>query len=417
MVRIIAIPLLFFLFLSSAACALVPGKWRPTRNGLAEGSPPPTHANVSVDAKEREDGMFFGLALSGGGSRAANFAGAVMLELQKRGLLDRVDYLSSVSGGSLPAAYYALEGYKGIVFSEEEVKARMARDFQNRWIGRWFLPHNFIRYWFTDFTRSDIMVQVFDAGLYHGATYADLNPKRPKLLINATDHGTADRFTFTDESFSEIGSALPPYKIAGAVNVSSAFPGAFQSVTLQNFKPPDPHKSTYLHLYDGGPVDNLGITSLLSVLRSALGPATMADLFPKGCVILSVDAATRHIDHDSHTRDPRKFVDYFVDRNALDASDVMLLSNRREVLANVGMEGPPYIDIDRFGEFFIYQPENRCRFWHIALRHFKTGDPLGDRVNDIDTKFNIEPEEQQALFEAARRLVEEGMAAGAAGWF
>ena len=417
-------PLILFLILFSASCAVLPGSWRPNRNKPAGADPPPsTHANYLIEEKEKEDGMFIGLALSGGGSRAANFSSGVMLEMRQRGLLDRVDFISAVSGGSLPAAYYALEGYKGIQFSEAEAPERMGRDFQNKWIGRWFLPQNIFRYWFTDFTRSDIMVQVFDNNLYHGATYHDLNPKRPKLLINTTDHGAADRFTFTDESFADLGSDLHSYRIAGAVNVSSAFPGAFQSVAVEDFSPPEAGRPTYLHLYDGGPVDNLGITALLSSLRRAVGPMTLSELFPKGCVIISVDAATRHGDRDAHRADTRRFIDYFIDRNAIDASDVMLLSNRREVLESVGMNSvehrqPPYIDLDLFGEFTLYQnPDNHCRFWHISLRHFATGDPLGDRINEIETKFNIAPEEQKALFDAAKRLVEEGMEKGAKGWF
>jgi hypothetical protein len=44
------------------------------------------------------------LTLSGGGSRAAVFSAAVMLELQDVGALDSVDLISSVSGGSLPGS-------------------------------------------------------------------------------------------------------------------------------------------------------------------------------------------------------------------------------------------------------------------------------------------------------------------------
>src|SRR5438552_1779769 len=54
------------------------------------------------------DGFFVGLALSGGGSRSANFSAACMFQLQRIGLLEHVDYISSVSGGSLTAAYYCL---------------------------------------------------------------------------------------------------------------------------------------------------------------------------------------------------------------------------------------------------------------------------------------------------------------------
>jgi predicted acylesterase/phospholipase RssA len=52
------------------------------------------------------------LALSGRGLRAAYFSSAVMLKLQKvfpdRDLLREVDVISSVSGGSITAAYYAI---------------------------------------------------------------------------------------------------------------------------------------------------------------------------------------------------------------------------------------------------------------------------------------------------------------------
>src|SRR2546425_12716279 len=83
-----------------------------------------------------------------------------------------------------------LQGEHGIAFTRREVDARFARDFQLRWLVRWFDPRNALRYWFTAFDRSDIMVQVFDANLFHGATFADLGRRlvpRPSLLINASN--------------------------------------------------------------------------------------------------------------------------------------------------------------------------------------------------------------------------------------
>src|SRR5262245_41426844 len=47
----------------------------------------------------RDDGHFVGIAISGGGLRSANFSAACMFQLQRLGLLDHVDYISSVSGG------------------------------------------------------------------------------------------------------------------------------------------------------------------------------------------------------------------------------------------------------------------------------------------------------------------------------
>jgi predicted acylesterase/phospholipase RssA len=360
--------------------------------------------------------MFIGLALSGGGSRAANFAGAAMLELKRLGILDRVDFISSVSGGSLPAAYYALDGYeyftvtgyRRIHFDDAEVMNRMGRDFKWRWIGRWFLPQNMIPYWFTDFTRSDIMVQVFNNNLFHGASYANLNPERPKLLINATNDGLSDSFTFTDESFAEMNSSLASYKVARAVNVSSAFPGAFQTVTLRKYPPPDQALPTrYLHLYDGGPVDNLGINTLLNVLKQGAIKEPLSSQFSYRCVIISVDASPRHIDHNGDQADIRGIPDYFLDRNALRATDTMLISNRKEVLGKVGISADK-IDEEIFGQFSLPEGKGACSFWHIALRHLPKDD-FGNRASRIKTDFSIEPAEQTDLIEAAKGLVQEGV--------
>jgi len=57
-----------------------------------------------------------GIAISGGGSRAATFASYVLEELARidvgrdapASMLERVQYISSVSGGSLSAAYYSM---------------------------------------------------------------------------------------------------------------------------------------------------------------------------------------------------------------------------------------------------------------------------------------------------------------------
>lgn len=53
-----------------------------------------------------------GLALSGGGYRAAAYHIGTLQALKKMGILDMVDVISSISGGSITAAYYAL--YKDV---------------------------------------------------------------------------------------------------------------------------------------------------------------------------------------------------------------------------------------------------------------------------------------------------------------
>src|SRR2546425_7415806 len=91
-------------------CAILPGHWRPGWNEDWRGkdATPATAASWAIGEEETKDGRFIGLALSGGGSRSANFSAAVMLELQRLGILEQVDVISAVSGGALTAAYYGL---------------------------------------------------------------------------------------------------------------------------------------------------------------------------------------------------------------------------------------------------------------------------------------------------------------------
>src|SRR6476661_5849067 len=59
-------------------------------------------STLAVDPNN--DGYFVGIAISGGGSRSANFSAACMFQLERLGLLQRADYISSVSGGSITGA-------------------------------------------------------------------------------------------------------------------------------------------------------------------------------------------------------------------------------------------------------------------------------------------------------------------------
>jgi predicted acylesterase/phospholipase RssA len=171
---------------------------------------------------------FVGLALSGGGSRAANFSMAVMQELQSIGVMQHVTAISSTSGGGLAGAYYAL---KGPDLDWPQARERMGRNFLGRWLGSQALPHHLISTSFTHEDRSDLMADIFDSNLFDEATFASLGafgPGRPIFLANATDLATGGRFTFDDGTFhSRLSSRLDTFPIAQAVMASAAFPGAF----------------------------------------------------------------------------------------------------------------------------------------------------------------------------------------------
>jgi len=327
-------------------------------------------------------------------------------------VLDRADFLSSVSGGSLAAALFALDGYEyftwtgrhKIAFTEEEVRDLLGRDLQLRYTGRWFFPWNALRYWFTNFSRTDIMFHTLDANLFHGATFADLNPAHPKLLINATEMGDPKRFVFSDESFAGLGSNLAPYRMSAAVTASAAVPGLFHQVLLQNYSGSTP---SYLHLSDGAVTDNLGLETLLEVLQTSVQHKTYS--FPKGCVLISIDATPPFFNSIADKMETREFPeDYIIDRNASEAVDFILLPRREDMLARVGVtEGKR--DQEPLSEFAIPEASReRCRFWHIALRHIQPKDAFGRALTQIPTEFKIRRHQQDHLFEAARTLVRHG---------
>ena len=93
------------LWTATSGCQMLPGNWRPGLNESWDDGKPvmETARSWKLTEAETQDGRFLALAVSGGGSRAANFGAAVMLELQQRGLLEQADVISGVSGGTLPA--------------------------------------------------------------------------------------------------------------------------------------------------------------------------------------------------------------------------------------------------------------------------------------------------------------------------
>lgn len=396
--------------LLALGCTVLPGHWRPGWNEdwRGNGAPATTAASWTLGEPETQDGRFIGLALSGGGSRSANFSAAVMLELQRLGLLDQVDVISAVSGGALTAAYYGLGPENAGPFTDQALRDALGYNFQQTWLWRWLLPHNIFRFWLSDFTRSDIMVQVFNDHLFNHKTFADFRP-HPKILINATLRNDHARFTFTDDAFNALRSNLARYQIANAVNASSAFPGALDDVTLQHYTDPP----RYLHLYDGGPKDNLGVQALLEFLLRAVAGTNLDTLFPKGCLIVVVDASPVSDNQRLGDRESdRTVLDYFINTNAIDATDVMLGDLRERLLRETGIAS-----VDREISGAVQLPDRhacRCEVRHVALRHLLYRDDLSDaddelaaRVTRIQTKFWVSREEQDDLFRAAKLLVAE----------
>lgn len=392
-VRISRLLLIVSFATASVSCtSLAPQPTAPTSTPAAS-----TRATLQLGAKELVDGRFIGLAFSGGGSRAAVFGAAVMKELDRTGLLQQVDVLSAVSGGALPAAAYALEGYHEFNFQNGFIE-QVGRDFQRAMLGPWYtVPQNVLRYVLTDRIPAEQVIRVLDDKLFHGATFADLNPSKPILLLNSTDALTGEPFVISDERFAELGLPLAPFSIARAVYMSAAYPGVLEPLVLPygeagadwTDRPP-------LLAYDGGAADNLGIRTLMRVLDDTLSQRSMQDLFPRGCLVISVDATGRQRNEA---------------RTPLSAAAALLRGHRRNVLELAGIPVSQQ-DVAMFGSFRIGRDGTggSCRFWHLALRQLPDGDPLGARVTHITTNLGLSADDQASLVEAAARLVARGRA-------
>ena len=266
-------------------------------------------SNTPAD-KNNSESLFVVLAFSGGGIRAAAFSYGVLEKLrdteivwegQRRRLLDEVDVISSVSGGSLPAAYFGVFGAR--IFEDFPDKV-LYRNIQGALLKRMFTPANIVRLFSPRYGRTDILAKMFSRDIFEKKTFVDLIDKqvRPFLVINSTDISLGSRFEFTQQQFDLLNSDLGSYPIGHAVAASSAYPGLLTPMTLRNYpKGPDFHApewiaeelrrhdpsriryslgrdyqsyllpgSPYIHLVDGGVSDNLGILPIIQFAGGAL---------------------------------------------------------------------------------------------------------------------------------------------------
>lgn len=247
------------------------------------------------------DELLIILAFSGGGTRAAAMAYGVLQELrdvsfqsegQQRRVLDEVDAISGVSGGSFTAAAYGLFGDE--IFTTFE-PSFLKHNVQRVLVLKTLNPLRWPKLFSPNFGRSEFAEDYYDKILFQGKTFADLHQRPgPFIVINATDITTGARFDFTQQQFDYLCSDLGPVRVSRACAASSAVPAALSPVTLNNyggtcgFVPPrwvtDPALQTnsrvrlrarelrsylnsverpYLHLVDGGVSDNLGLRAIL----------------------------------------------------------------------------------------------------------------------------------------------------------
>ena len=237
------IPFFLVVLLLVSGCAHLPQNAPLVSTGLRTGY---RFQNTASPANSSD--LLLMLAFSGGGTRAASLSYGVLEELartpvgvqgEQHRLLDDVDIISSVSGGSFTAAYYALWGDR--IFSDYESQF-LKKHVQTDLLFRLLAPWNLARLASPGFSRSDLAADYYDHLLFKGATFGDLAARggRPFLCVNATDIASGARFEFTQDEFDLIQSDLSRFPVSRAVAASSALPMYLTPVNLKNYSTEQP---------------------------------------------------------------------------------------------------------------------------------------------------------------------------------
>ncbi|MGH8618172.1 MAG: patatin-like phospholipase family protein [Burkholderiales bacterium] len=269
-------------------------------------------ATQVMKVRDNDSETLFVLAFSGGGTRAAAFAYGVLEELRqtpviapggKRTLLDEVDVITGVSGGSFTALAYSLYGDR--LFAEYEERF-LKRNVQGALVSRTLNPFNWPSIMGGSAGRSELAAEYYDEILFQGATFNDLIGKPgPIAIAVATDVVTGARFPFLQDTFDPICSDVGTVRLSRAAAASSSVPVVLSPLTFNNYGGTcgyaipswakevlakddsrkeaervrrriqeildleDGKQRPYIHLIDGGVSDNLATRPVLEMLVTA----------------------------------------------------------------------------------------------------------------------------------------------------
>lgn len=241
-------------------------------------------ANVQAEERQLTDDV--GLALSGGGFRAMLFHAGALWRLNQSGVLENLDRISSVSGGSI------VSGLLGLRWKDLDFVDGVARRYQDLVVAP-----------LMDFAAETIDIGSALRGvllpgsvsrrissryrqLYGESTLQDLpgDGEGPRFVINATNlqSGVLWRFSRAYMADYKVGMVRDPkVSLADAVTASSAFPPFLSPFTLRVRKSAftEESKSWSLAkrlqgkkviLSDGGVYDNLGLQTIFDRCQTVL---------------------------------------------------------------------------------------------------------------------------------------------------
>jgi NTE family protein len=338
------------ILLMLAGCAT-----RPINPPTAHYDPDKAHRMERQSENAEDNATLVILAFSGGGTRAAAFSYGVLETLRdmqvttKSGrnvrVLDTVDVITGISGGSFTALAFGLYGDR--LFDVYETSF-LKRNVQGELVKRALDPFNWPSLASTGWGRSELAANMYDEILFNGATFKDLKRDGPRILVSATDLADGTRLIFNPENFDVLCTDLSSVRLARAAAASSAVPVVLSSITIDNYggtcgyrpppwtklfldnpNPPRPAARTvkrlqeleafadrenrpFLHLVDGGVSDNVGMRGVLDVLSTfealhAAGEKTPYDHVRNIFIFVVNSLATPPNDWDRHENPPGLF--------------------------------------------------------------------------------------------------------------
>ena len=432
--------------------------------------------NTSIAEVNRNAGYRFGtrllydkdketlivLAFSGGGTRAAAFSFGVLEELrrtevvtksgQQVRVLDMVDVITGVSGGSFTALAYGLYGDK--LFDEYE-KRFLKRNVQGELLSRFLSPKNWTALWSGGWGRSEMAAELYDEILFNGATFSDLDLRGgPLIIATATDISTGSRMSFLQTDFDMLCSNLDSVPLSRAAAASSAVPLVLSPVTLNNYggtcglRPPrwvlsltdpvnparpagravqrlkemnafqDSKNRPFIHLVDGGVSDNLGMRGVIETLEEleairSTGATTRLDDVRRIVVFVVNSLSVPKTNWDQSERPPNdllillKATGVPIDRYSYEAvellKDIVARWKTLRGLSEAGAfsqgESAKFASLGKIPNAEIYAIDVSFS----ALKDVAEQDYL----NDLPTSFVLSDEQVDRLRAAAGTIIEE----------
>ncbi len=370
------------------------------------------------------------LSFSGGGLRAAAYSFGVlqgldaMSSVNGKTMLDDLTFVTSVSGGSMTAAYYGLDGKATLKTFRAE---GLLRDGEADLRFSLYNPVNLARLLSGGLNDRSNFQRWLEDDLFKKATYADMFRRgKPEVWINATHVYQRVAFPFTERVFDALCSDLASFPVSEAVAASMAVPVFFVPVVLEKHpqncltklpdwmqdpaasagKPlltqalartmrdmRDTRNGRYIKLIDGGVTDNFGLVSVLQariVQGTPYGPLTEHDAVTvRNMLFVVADAGQgpngswlQQIDGPSSVDLASAAIDAAIDANVRLSYDgfVLMLKNWREDIVRYRCS----LDAKRVAEIRQSQPGWSCEDVNFSVTHMSFADLGPERASALE---------------------------------